>query len=1024
MRRQTHIISSTVTTSHQCDHHHNHHLHHNSSDHVSVVSGVHSKRSDGQPERDDNYVDDGPMFIRPTQNFAVPFESRRCDDGAQAGWDCLRHQSGQNNRTAEAYPEYHYIATPQEELASGEYQDPTLRPANRDRIYENLRRGHVERQQNSSGYGRIGQPRQQSSVIVGQSSSKSTLLTTNSLTRGAHSHPRKPSTHRLIEDDGDQPWDYLLPGKTLSCTELLQSTENIYENICDQCCSVFTGSECRKCIAPPIKAVKSSDKVGSLFTGLFSSFRSKSGPQKARSRPTIVHNVGNVFRTNASFDLNEICRLKATTTTTTCQPIYSQPVSGYGCPNKHFIQTDCKHLPTQCVRSAINKTPPNHKHTHSSVSPQVCSVDLRSPSNTNNDVTKSRTNNSRSATAIVVWMTSLRWSTEEYDDDQTHHPTFSTKRIVANSSSVAYSNTVGLSSHSSSVAIVSPAASPKNLPPTSQTSIAPLVASSSNSTTIDWVTVREKIPNQDENDDNRNRRWAVTSFRENSVVVKRQAIYVRSTRDKTKSALLVESSYDRGKPVLLNDNIDSNQSAIHNPTKELAKDPTSVCSDLISFVDPIVQKVIPPHSNSHGIIAKKPQRNSKRDRLTHAILSICLNRSLIISADPNHIGRLLSQCNLQNGRNTLCVVDLAQRFHDELQNFVLANRKAIIVSRMSDKPSLVCDASETNAPNEDIMTNSVHRETHPKPKPRTRQVPPVVHRQQKPISAVTRPAPPIPAPRRGSNSTNQPQNTVDFIRVEKRSTPAANSHLSRRFARSIEECNQQPDSHVASGKPIEDTYQSIWQFRTVGQADDISPVIDDVDDVDDDDSDNNDDIPSPQSDIDSGSLSDGRASWELADEFQFSLVPSQSPPLPPPFDDPYRRICVLLGVESSKHNQLLFDLSQPLFRIASKADEAEEVRHLVRGVRESDECFEFVENYAPRSDQRKNDDAPDSNNNSATAAAASVNAWRTMLRRMDYADDEEDVVRKADSDCHLRHWQCAWSMTHWGISLLCYRFFF
>lgn len=95
--------------------------------------------------------------------------------------------------------------------------------------------------------------------------------------------------------------------------------ENIYENVCENCGLIYSGSKCTIC---SVKQKKNS----SIFHGLIDSIKHQRNKFKDNYKPTskrfssngsdrrkkleIIHNVDNVFQTNCTFDLNEICRMK------------------------------------------------------------------------------------------------------------------------------------------------------------------------------------------------------------------------------------------------------------------------------------------------------------------------------------------------------------------------------------------------------------------------------------------------------------------------------------------------------------------------------------------------------------------------------------------------------------------------------------------------------------------------------------------------------------------------------------------
>lgn len=96
-----------------------------------------------------------------------------------------------------------------------------------------------------------------------------------------------------------------------------QSNENIYENVCENCGQIYSNDKCLVCIDANLK--RKSDPVkrsqSNLFSGFIDSIRQKTKIKEKIPKPKrkleIIHNVDSVFKTNKSFDLSEICRLKA-----------------------------------------------------------------------------------------------------------------------------------------------------------------------------------------------------------------------------------------------------------------------------------------------------------------------------------------------------------------------------------------------------------------------------------------------------------------------------------------------------------------------------------------------------------------------------------------------------------------------------------------------------------------------------------------------------------------------------------------
>lgn len=117
-------------------------------------------------------------------------------------------------------------------------------------------------------------------------------------------------------------------------TQIPLKTENIYENICEACHSVFDDKctseicmrkqkattfetqpvKCGEVIDVLVKKPPTNRQFGKQFSGFLGSFKQKLTPKtdNPRKRPTIeiVHNTGDVFKTNTTFNLNEIVALR------------------------------------------------------------------------------------------------------------------------------------------------------------------------------------------------------------------------------------------------------------------------------------------------------------------------------------------------------------------------------------------------------------------------------------------------------------------------------------------------------------------------------------------------------------------------------------------------------------------------------------------------------------------------------------------------------------------------------------------
>lgn len=95
----------------------------------------------------------------------------------------------------------------------------------------------------------------------------------------------------------------------MNCAGALHDKSSIYENLCNNCSDL-------DCDAKPTKEKHSLEKNKSLFSGLIGSLKrithggAPPPPPPTNKSIEIIHNVDAVFKTNKTFDFEEICDLK------------------------------------------------------------------------------------------------------------------------------------------------------------------------------------------------------------------------------------------------------------------------------------------------------------------------------------------------------------------------------------------------------------------------------------------------------------------------------------------------------------------------------------------------------------------------------------------------------------------------------------------------------------------------------------------------------------------------------------------
>lgn len=191
----------------------------------------------------------------------------------------------------------------------------------------------------------------------------------------------------------------------------------------------------------------------------------------------------------------------------------------------------------------------------------------------------------------------------------------------------------------------------------------------------------------------------------------------------------------------------------------------------------------------------------------------------------------------------------------------------------------------------------------------------------------------------------------------------------------------------------ENVYQPIWMFKTIGAATDIA--------YDDDDSLNN--FNNCNNECDDTTTLDG-SEWEIAqEEFLFSSNRIDTINSPISISTPaisqgsnaqinqnkydlYRNVCILYNEVDPKWNKIIYDYNvNPIFSncVVDEHELDSKHTHFKRTMKTVNRSKEFINCKASNTINTRNIDIK----------YDSVNAWKSMLRSIDYNDDEEDMVR-------------------------------
>lgn len=103
--------------------------------------------------------------------------------------------------------------------------------------------------------------------------------------------------------------------------KIAEEEDNIYENICDKCDQIFSGQLCKNCVKHKSNSGDRGERKKRSFSDFFNSLKRRQKVDKNKGltnsasakKLEIIHNVdgfaGTPFKTNQTFDLQEICAL-------------------------------------------------------------------------------------------------------------------------------------------------------------------------------------------------------------------------------------------------------------------------------------------------------------------------------------------------------------------------------------------------------------------------------------------------------------------------------------------------------------------------------------------------------------------------------------------------------------------------------------------------------------------------------------------------------------------------------------------
>ncbi len=200
--------------------------------------------------------------------------------------------------------------------------------------------------------------------------------------------------------------------------------ENIYENICEVCGLIYSADKCEHCAKKVTYGSLRKNKQSNIFSGLIDNIRqktkSKSKPKRKLPTIEIVHNVDGVFKTNKTFDLNEICRLKSNLSSQ--NHVYGKLRKSEECLTSSFKQ-----------RTDIRSFGSDLNYTHRTPSSNDLLVQNKSHSISSNNSpiyenlktfiysTVSPAYNDITDNSLIYWLTSLKKHTNDYNEETVYN---------------------------------------------------------------------------------------------------------------------------------------------------------------------------------------------------------------------------------------------------------------------------------------------------------------------------------------------------------------------------------------------------------------------------------------------------------------------------------------------------------------------------------------------------------------------------------------------------------------------------
>lgn len=784
--------------------------------------------------------------------------------------------------------------------------------------------------------------------------------------------------------------------KVLDVENVATPTENIYEDICEQCSAIYSGGEkfCEKC------SLVSSVKLNkpSLLTGLLSSFRGKTNratgkpPVKPPHKLVIVHNVDTAYKTNKSFDLDEICRLKAKSSSS---HIYGKLRKS---DDNLLLRRPVAHTPQRLIKSAVSESNFNQwqtelnnnnsssatqlyenldKFIHSCESPVVAVDDdisasssrRSSVSSTNNIHYRSQNINN---SAVIAWMTSLSKYTVDYADD--YLGVCMVKCIPSNS----FASCCGVSGSVSSAVRVR------------------IQLSSRKSSSMRNVQ-RSTVDFERQVDE-----FKCNLMENNS---KRSAIYFKEARQQfepiyvvVKDSFLDEEAIAAREAVLRSSDqvqIELNEECFLRPKN----------SHLQKILDDEKVPTTMPLVKTKNRRPHKLKAIRQRDHMTDVLISVIgLNKSFIFTFNDKQLYMLLYQLRTANSNQLSKFYNHYNKYLKHLISLYSPSKQVTTNKRQQNRqlPSISCDKSTQVVVTAPIIPSELNK----KSKFSDFEVQPcdASHNKREINDFVVKLQRSSPVRRRkfedfekaaGTEVLTPRQQLIrrqakmlsDFELRAKQPTVTSNDQRmtnGTKYSHNRRQASNYDDDDNNNNSE-ENIYQPIWKFRTVGFAAEES-YTDGGELLSDDglQTGGADDSDGGCSLYDSIEFYDEDlgtpAEWEVAEEFRYSTKFEECQDLVdlevgggPPVYDPYQRICVLYSLSEPKRNQLIYDKSQPFYDVESASDLTKEY------------SYEFMEKNAKCTGKRNSD-------SEVFLVAASVQAWKLMLRSISYLEDEEDVV--------------------------------